>query len=539
MTQPLAFIPLVVPAAFALTARVAAGQSGPHPTRVVAAARAASILGLVVAAVTGLVTAVRGPMVSPLLGVVDIGPDGVGLSVRLDALSTVMFGLVAFLGAVVLHYSRTYLDGDRRHGAFLGALALTVGAVMLLVLSGNLWQLVATWISTSLALHTLLVFYRERPGAVLAARKKFLVARLGDVCLVGAAVLLARAFHTTDIGTLLERARAVAGPQASPPGVTAAGLLLAATAALKAAQFPTHGWLIEVMETPTPVSALLHAGILNGGTFLIARLAQVVLLVPSAQQGLIVVGGLTALFASLVMITQTSVKVSLAYSSAAHMGFMLLLCGIGAYPVAILHLVAHSCYKAHAFLSSGSVVDAARASWVPGVKAAPNALRALASLGVAVATVVAVSALFGVSLTARPVTLALAAILVFGLTHLVAQAMHVRPVGDGIGRTALAAAGTVLAFFALELGASRVLADVLPVSASLAPLTMVLMLVVVAAFGLVSLFQLFLPAHASAGPWAALYVHVRHGLYANALFDRLVGLPRAAARRPFATEVQG
>jgi NAD(P)H-quinone oxidoreductase subunit 5 len=236
---------------------------------------------------------------------------------------------------------------------------------MVLVLSGNLAGLAVAWSATSIARHRLLLFYRERPGAVVAARKKFVVARLGDVCLVAAVVLLARELGMGDVGALLERApERFAGGAAVPLPIHLAAGLLVLTAIFKAAQFSAHGWLIEMQETPTPVSALLHAGILNGGTFLVARLFGVVQLSTPALAVLVVVGGFTAAFSSVVMITDTRVKATLAYSSAAHMGFMLLLCGMGAGSVAIVHLVAHSFYKAHAFLSSGSAVEVARAGWV-------------------------------------------------------------------------------------------------------------------------------------------------------------------------------
>lgn len=522
MDPRFAFFPLLAPLALAAAAATAWRQPGVRPRRVLAATRLAAAAGLLMALCAAGVTAWQGPVTSPLLGA-----GGFGISVRLDGLSTVMFALVAVLGAAVLRFSRNYLDGDARHGAFLGRLALTVAAVMVLVLAGNVAQLAAAWIAASLALHQLLVFYPDRPGALVAARKKFWVARLGDACLVAAAVLIARAFGTTDVATIADRAAAVG---AAPAGIGLAAVLLVATAALKSAQFPTHGWLAEVMETPTPVSALLHAGILNGGTFLVARLASVALLSPTALALMVVVGGFTAVFASVVMITQTSVKVSLAYSSAAHMGFMLLVCGVGAYPVAVLHLVAHSFYKAHAFLSSGSAVEVARASKVPGhARTAPGALPLLASLGVAVATVVGVGALCGVTLAGDPVALALAAILAIGLTHLLAQVAG--NAGAGVtARIALAAAGTAFAFFALERGAARVLAGAVPHAPHPGTLTLALAAAVVVVFAAASLAQLLLPSLGAGPRWAALYVHVRNGLYANALFDRIVGLPRAPRR---------
>jgi len=366
---------------------------------------------------------------------------------------------------------------------------------------------------------------------VIAARKKFIFARLGDAALIAAAVLLARAFGTADLGELKLLAVQALDAGSVPGGVSAAAVLVALTAALKSAQFPTHGWLAEVMETPTPVSALLHAGILNGGVFLIARLGEVMLLSPTALHLLIVIGGFTAVFASVVMITQTSVKVSLAYSSAAHMGFMLLLCGLGAYPVAILHLVAHSFYKAHAFLSSGSVVETARSSRVPGGKTVPTAASLLVGLALSVLTVWAVGTLVGGALVKSPVSLGLAAMLAIAITQLYGQGVSGRLDGGVLARTTFAAATVSLSFYALEIGATWVLGDAVPVAITTDVLTVGLMSAVVLIFALVTSVQLLLPGIATSPALATLYVHVRNGFYANARLDRLVGALRAPLAR--------
>ncbi|HEU4569337.1 MAG TPA: proton-conducting transporter membrane subunit, partial [Gemmatimonadales bacterium] len=363
-TQSFALLPLLAPLAWLGVALAARRAPGPRPRPLLALADAAGAFTLGVAALSGMLAWRIGPATSPLLGA-----GGVGLAVRLDALGAVMLALVAFIGAVVVRYSRRYLDGEARQARFVGGLALTLAAVMLLVVAGTLWQLAAAWIGTSLALHRLLLFYPERPGARRAARKKFVVARLGDAALLAALALLALAYGTTDLGTLLARAQDALASGVLPAGTTVAALLLVASAALKSAQFPTYGWLVEVMETPTPVSALLHAGILNGGPFLVARLAPAVSGAPAAMAALVLLGGATAAIASLAMTTQPSVKVALAYSSAAHMGFSLLLCGLGAFPLAVLHVVAHSCYTAHAFLPSASAVEGAGA----GARATPPA----------------------------------------------------------------------------------------------------------------------------------------------------------------------
>ena len=137
------------------------------------------------------------------------------------------------------------------------------------------------------------------------------------------------------------------------------GILFVLGAMTKSAQFPFHSWLPDTMETPTPVSALMHAGVINAGGFLVIRLSPLVSLSPIALDLLALIGALTAMLGAVVMLTQTSIKRSLAYSTIAQMGFMMLQCGLGAFSAALLHIVAHSAYKAHAFLSSGSVLDSA------------------------------------------------------------------------------------------------------------------------------------------------------------------------------------
>ncbi len=518
----LALTPVLAPLALVVAAVLAHLDRGARPRLALAATRAATRGALVVAAATAVIAVVRGPQVSPLLGF-----DGLGLSVRIDGLSVVMLGLCAVLGSAVIEFSRNYLGGDRRQAMFLGSLSLTVACVMLLVLSGNLVQLALTWSATSLALHRLLLFYPERPGAVIAARKKFLVARAGDACLVAASVLLVRALGTGDIGGVLEAANALARSGAVPVAIHVAAALIAVTAVLKAAQFPTHGWLIEMQETPTPVSALLHAGILNGGTFLVARLAGVMALSTPALAALVVVGGFTAIFASVVMITDTRVKVTLAYSSAAHMGFMLFLCGIGAYAVAVVHLVAHSFYKAHAFLSSGSAVEIARASWVPGKGAKVPLGRILFAYLATAAIVWGVATLAGVSVFASATNLALAAVMVFALSHLMAQGASGEPSGRVLGKVALMVGVTAVAFYALEHGGAALLGEVVP-EAKADPILVALIGVVTAGFGIVTLVQLLLPGVYTSPAWASAYVLARNGLYANVWFDRLVGAGKVA-----------
>jgi NAD(P)H-quinone oxidoreductase subunit 5 len=285
--------------------------------------------------------------------------------IYVDALSAIMLVLVSFVGAVVVRYSRNYLDGDPGQERFFRRLCLTLAAVLVLIVSGNLVTFLAAWVATSMGLHQLLLFYGERANARLAARKKFVVSQLADLCLLCAAALLWHAFGSLNFATTFTAAEGIRASGTAPDGLTWIAILMVAGALLKSAQFPFHGWLLEVMETPTPVSALLHAGIINAGGFLILRFADVIALSVPALNMLTIVGGATAMFGSVVMLAQTSVKAQLAYSTVAQMGFMLLQYGLGAFPAALLHILAHSLYKAHAFLASGSVIDLARASWSP------------------------------------------------------------------------------------------------------------------------------------------------------------------------------
>ncbi|WP_294674318.1 proton-conducting transporter membrane subunit [uncultured Fluviicola sp.] len=280
--------------------------------------------------------------------------EGLGISVRIDRLNVVLLTMISIIGLVVSRFSNSYLDGNPRKSYFIATISGIIGSVQLFVLSGNIALLFLSWVATSLFLQKLLHFHSEREKARLAARKKFILARLGDFTLLCSLSMLFYTFKTGDLNTIFKQLQETGTASGT---LTAAAIFLAATAILKSAQMPFHGWLIEVTESPTPVSALLHAGLINSGPYLIIRFAALIQVSESTQLVLFTVGIITALFGSFVFIYQPAVKNSLAYSSVAHMGFTILLCGIGAYSAALLHLTAHSFYKAHAFLSSGSEVE--------------------------------------------------------------------------------------------------------------------------------------------------------------------------------------
>ncbi len=471
----------------------------------------------------GMVVLTSGPMVSPI-----IGSGEIGLQIRFDALSVLLSWLVVLLGTLLIQFSRNYLDGDPRQKVFFLRLYLTISAVLLMILAGNLWQLVLAWIGTSLALHELLVFYPERPRAIRAARKKFIVARVGDLCLIVAAVLLSQDFGTTDIGAIRDAAINALASGNIPNGAATAAILIAIAASLKSAMFPFHGWLLEVMETPTPVSALLHAGLLNAGIFLVVRFGEVVFLSTPALIFLIVIGGFTALFASSSMITQSSVKVSLAYSSAAHMAFMLMLCGFGAHTVAIMHLIAHSCYKAHAFLSSGSIIEYVRNTGVQRLDKVPHPLALLANIALATAIFLAVATAMGIDLTKRLAETAMVTIFMIAVAYLIVKGNTGRAPLYVISRTTAMAVLVTVAFFVLEVLAEALLGRAVAVYPTLNPPVLIMVWVAVAVFAVVVILSAYLPALVNRPAWRAFYVHLKNGFYANTLFDRLLDTLRLA-----------
>ncbi len=491
--------------------------SGRPTTERLRVALTAAFAALIVALGGLAAVFVYGTMRTPL-----IGRDGIGLGLYLDTLSAIMFVLVSFVGLIVLNYSRNYLDGDPGQVRFMRWLCLTLASVLMLIISGNLFQFALAWIATSLSLHRLLVFYGERPNAVLAARKKFVASRLGDLCLIGAMVLLYKTFGTLDYAGIFSGAEAMRFVAVTPEFIQAAAFLLVVAALLKSAQFPLHGWLLEVMETPTPVSALLHAGIINAGGFLVLRFANLIALSTPSLDALALVGGFTALFGSVVMLPQTSIKVSLAYSTIGQMGFMMLECGLGAFSAALLHIVAHSCYKAHAFLSSGSVIDIARASWTPSPGGKPHPARVIFAIVAVLAVTLAVSTVFGATPTEEPGVFVLGSILLLSLVHLVANGIDERPSSYVIGRTLVLAGLVAFAYFGLQLGLQKLLAGSFPpVEALRGPLDLVILVAVVFSFAALTFFQSMLPSLAGTPRWQALYAHVSNGLYVNTLANRM------------------
>jgi NAD(P)H-quinone oxidoreductase subunit 5 len=335
-SAPLLYLPLFVPLIFLAAGLASRSLERPLIWRLAAGASLVALLTSLVF----LVLTIAFPF----------APYGI---LQASPLTAVMQVLASFIAFVVIRYSCTSMATEARAATYLVWLQLTLAAVTLAVASNHMLMLLAAWTCISLGLHRLLMFFPERPRAALAAHKKFLLARLAELCLLGAFLLL----HHVQRSWLISDVLAAYPAQLSWAEQLAA-LLIAAAALAKCAQLPVHGWLIQVVEAPTPVSALLHGGIINLGGFLLILFGPLLLQAPAAQWLLLAVAGLTMLLAGLIMTTRISAKVRLAWSTSAQMGLMLVECALGLFELALLHLLAHSCYKAHAFLSAGDAVAA-------------------------------------------------------------------------------------------------------------------------------------------------------------------------------------
>ncbi|MEM6858580.1 MAG: proton-conducting transporter membrane subunit [Pseudomonadota bacterium] len=504
----------LAPLALVLVAILAGLRPGRRPGMVTRLSEAAALVSLALTAVgLGQVIAQTAAPVGALGGAALIG-------LRADLVSASMALLVGFIGWIVMRYSRTYLDGEAREGAFHALMLTTLASVLIFVQAGTFATLALATLAVGLSLKRLLLFYPERPEAQRAATKFALVWHAGDAFLFAAYALVFVRFGTGDLEALTNAASA----QGLGMAGTAAAACIVIAAALKTAAFPLHGWLTEVMEAPTPVSALLHAGIINSGGVLLVANAGLVQESTGAMATLVMLGGLTALFGATVMLTQSAVKTALAWSTVSQMGFMLLQCGLGLWTLALLHIIAHSLYKAHAFLSSGGAVEDVVSVARPGPVAAPDVKAVLKSFALAILLYAGIAsafiALFGPK---TPQALAMGAILIFGVAYMVAQGLaDLAPrqlTRRLVGSSMIAAIG----YFSFQVLAQAIWGPILPAAPTPAPLEWALIVVAVISFGLVAFAQALFPLWAHHPSTAGLRVHLANGLYLNAPLDRAIG----------------
>ena len=291
--------------------------------------------------------------------ILNISKFSEGIGLRGDELSSPILGMILILSCSIFKYSISYLEGDKNRWTFFRNYHLTVFFVVLLVLANNLVLFFIAWLGISYGLHYLLLYFPNRRKAVLAAKKKWFVSRIGDFSLFIAIILTFYCFKTVNFSELIafSHNQNILNSITHNQYISLIGIFIVIGSLAKSAQFPFHFWLPETMETPTPVSALMHAGIINGGGYLVLRLSPLLIHAEFAHGLLIFFGGLSAVLGSLIFAVQTDVKQKLAYSTISQLGFMMIECGLGAYSFALFHMIAHGFYKANAFLSSPSALE--------------------------------------------------------------------------------------------------------------------------------------------------------------------------------------
>ncbi len=283
-----------------------------------------------------------------------VGDVDLGFTLRADGLSAIMLVTVTFVGTLIAVFAAGYMHGDPGTPRFFAVVSLFIAAMTTLVLANNFLVLYAGWEGVGLCSYLLIGFWFEKPAAAAAARKAFLVTRLGDMGLLLGIILLWVKTGRLDYDGVF------AGMQGADPYlVGGACLLLFCGAVGKSAQFPLHVWLPDAMEGPTPVSALIHAAtMVTAGVYLVARCSALFFQVPGVQLVVAVIGGFTALLGALIALTQNDLKRVLAYSTISQLGYMFLGLGSGAVTAGVFHLFTHAFFKALLFLAAGSVMHA-------------------------------------------------------------------------------------------------------------------------------------------------------------------------------------
>lgn len=270
---------------------------------------------------------------------------GLVISLQLDTLTRIMMIYITTIGLLIYRYATNYLESDSTRMRFLAQFSLVLFSVVLLVMSENLLTAFIAWQLIGITLYLLLNHYHNDPAANRAAKKKFVINRIGDCCFLLAMVL---SYHT-------QSAMNFAALKGSAHAEWICALLFISVMT-KCAQFPFHMWLIDTMETPTPVSALMHAGVINAGGFLLVRISPAVIQYHALCYFILFIGLLSSFLSIQWMNQQPDTKKKLAYSTMGQMGYMLAQCSLGAFPAAIFHLISHGFYKASLFLNAGETL---------------------------------------------------------------------------------------------------------------------------------------------------------------------------------------
>jgi NADH-quinone oxidoreductase subunit L len=292
------------------------------------------------------------------------GSFGVDWAMQIDPLSVVMMLIVTGVGFLVHVYSIGYMDREDARGLYryFGCMNLFIFAMLTLVMAANMAVLFVGWEAVSACSYLLIGYHFHKRAAADAAKKAFVVNRVGDAALLLGVFAMAATLGTLrfdQIGPALSRLGASGGSGVGPHALLAVALLILAGAVGKSAQIPLFVWLPDAMEAPTPVSALIHAAtMVTAGVYVVARTSAIFVAAPESLAVVATIGALTALLAASMAVVQTDIKKVLAYSTISQLGYMFLACGVGAFAAGIFHLMTHAFFKSLLFLAAGSVIHA-------------------------------------------------------------------------------------------------------------------------------------------------------------------------------------
>jgi NADH-quinone oxidoreductase subunit L len=278
------------------------------------------------------------------------------IGVMINQLTAVMLFIVTFISMLVQIYSIGYMHGDECFSKFFAFISFFTFSMLGVVISNNLMQIYIFWELVGISSYLLIGFWYSKPAAAEAAKKAFIVNRVGDFGFLLGIIFISFRAGTFDFVKVVEY---VASGAIDPGSMTVIALLLFCGALGKSAQFPLHVWLPDAMEGPTPVSALIHAAtMVAAGVFMVARLFGIFSASPDAMRVIAYIGGFTAIFAASIALVQDDIKRVLAYSTLSQLGYMVLALGAGGYTAGMFHLTTHAFFKALLFLGAGSVIHA-------------------------------------------------------------------------------------------------------------------------------------------------------------------------------------
>lgn len=297
---------------------------------------------------------------APIYTWMTLGDVRIEIGFLIDSLTAIMMCVVSFVSLMVHIYTIGYMEEDEGYNRFFAYISLFTFAMLILVMSNNLLQLFFGWEAVGLVSYLLIGFWMEKPTAIVANIKAFLVNRIGDfgfVLGIGALFAYADSMHYADIFAQSDwlATQTLAGTDWSLLSVVCLCLFFGAMA--KSAQFPLHVWLPDSMEGPTPISALIHAAtMVTAGIFMVTRMSPLFELSETALSTILIIGGITALFMGLVAMVQNDIKRVIAYSTLSQLGYMTVALGASAYAASAFHLVTHAFFKALLFLAAGAVI---------------------------------------------------------------------------------------------------------------------------------------------------------------------------------------